>query len=649
MATSGTHSVRAMWDRPMYLKFSWNRTRVSTSGNYSVISWKLEWVSEDSTPCISIFATDWDVNVNGNTYSGSFNNTTTGVETKTITSGTETIYHQADGTMAFFYSFSYYVGLTYGTKSGSGTAILDTIPRRATITSAPTFTDEDNPTITYSNPAGNAATSLQACISFTGVNDDIPYRDIPKTGTSYTFNLTDAERQTLQDAVTTGSYITVRFYVKTVVAGSTYHSYVTRNMSLAEVMPVLAPTVYDSNARTVALTGDNTTFIKYYSNATFNTGARAVSGATITSQYVINGAQRYDDVSTGTFEGVESNTFYFSVTDSRGHTTKDALVRDLIPYVKLTSSLNTDVLTANGELTFTVSGKYFNGSFGAQNNEMEVEYMILDENGDPVFNFDGSGWVQLGVVTPTVNDGNYEYSYTITGLDYYGQYELTVNVIDQLTPVQSSSTIIQATPVFDWGQNDFKHHTNVYIDNNKTIRSYQSDGTDVQILGLNTSNGTVLGWGGYDNSNGDTSVYGNNVRIHTKEKLLINGREYGANKVLWESTGWYMNGGQAANLSEPISAQPNGIVLVFSLYRNGAPEDVSINSFFVSKKEVELLPNAPHTFFMMINSGFSVIGAKYLYIDDEVITGHATNSTAGSNNNLTYNNDNFVLRYVIGV
>ena len=110
-----------------------------------------------------------------------------------------------------------------------------------------------------------------------------------------------------------------------------------------------------------------------------------------------------------------------------------------------------------------------------------------------------------------------------------------------------------------------------------------------------------------------------------------------------------MSNTDTITLSEPISAQPNGIVLVFSLYRNGAAENISINSFFVSKKEVELLPDAPHSFFMLIDSGFSIIGAKKLFINNTTITGNYTNITSGTNNNLTYNNFSFVLRYVIGV
>jgi hypothetical protein len=69
----------------------------------------------------------------------------------------------------------------------------------ATITYAPNFNDESNPTIKYNNPAGKTVTSLQACISLDGSKADVSYRNIPKKGTSYTFDLTDEERNVLRE------------------------------------------------------------------------------------------------------------------------------------------------------------------------------------------------------------------------------------------------------------------------------------------------------------------------------------------------------------------------------------------------------------------------------------------------------------------
>lgn len=641
MATNG--SLIILQTNTVKVEFTWTRTSYSVKNLTSVISWELTCEKLDSSSSTQSFT--YNMSIDGTAYSGSINNS----GNKTV-SGTHTFTHYGDGTRAFIYK------CTLGSQSEvSKYFILDSLPLAAEILTAPNFNDEENPTITYSNPSYDLVSGLAACISFTGTNDDIAYRDIPKNSTSYTFELTSEERQILRAKITSGNSIEVIFYVRTIrhdSSGAVYtYSRLTRALSLVNYTPTLNPSVIDSNTRTVELTGDNTKFIRYFSTAYYNTGAVAKKEAYIESQQIINGSQTIDiedqDQRTGTITAVDSNTFYFTAIDNRGNQVKDFEVVDLIPYVRLTGFLTLYPMSANGNLTFMVKGNYYDGSFGAQSNNIQFSYGIRENGGD-------ISWVNIDPETQgslTLSDGTYEFSYSISGLNYDSTYTLTVSLEDALSDnVQLTADSISSSPVFDWGGNDFNFNVPVYVKKNMGLRTIDNDGNDVSVFNPCNPNGAlVIGWGQYDKANGDTSVYGNNVRLTAKKDVFINGRAYGSQKILWQSSGWYMNATQIANLSEAISKQPNGIILVFSLYRNGAAEDASIHSFFVSKKEVELLPNAPHTFFMMINSGFSVIGAKYLYIDDTKITGHDTNSTAGTNNNMTYKNDNFVLRYVIGV
>ena len=105
--------------------------------------------------------------------------------TKTIT-----VNHAADGKKTISVAATIKTNLQFGNASISDTFTCVDIPRQAKLTAAVDFNDEANPTITYTNPAGSAVSSLQACISLDGTVDDIKYRDISKTGTSYTFTLT---------------------------------------------------------------------------------------------------------------------------------------------------------------------------------------------------------------------------------------------------------------------------------------------------------------------------------------------------------------------------------------------------------------------------------------------------------------------------
>lgn len=150
---------------------------------------------------------------------------------KGSTSGTITVDHNGDGKKSISVSMTTAI-YTGTTSTSSDTWTLDSIPRQATITSAPDFTDLDNPTITYSNPAGNAVTSVEACISLTGAVDDIAYRAISKTGSTYTFPLTDAERNVLRNA--TVNTRTVYFYVRTYIGSVRYLFSVARTLTIAE-------------------------------------------------------------------------------------------------------------------------------------------------------------------------------------------------------------------------------------------------------------------------------------------------------------------------------------------------------------------------------------------------------------------------------
>lgn len=118
-------------------------------------------------------------------------------------------------------------------------------------------------------------------------------------------------------------------------------------------------------------------------------------------------------------------------------------------------------------------------------------------------------------------------------------------------------------------------------------------------------------------------------------------------KVLW-SGNIYMTSSQSIVLSENISKQPNGIVLIFSRFANNVAENSNFNHFFVSKKHVANHPGTGSAFFMAAVN-FSFICSKYLYISDDRITGNDLNSSTGTNNGITYNNAGYVLRYVIGV
>lgn len=123
----------------------------------------------------------------------------------------------------------------------------------------------------------------------------------------------------------------------------------------------------------------------------------------------------------------------------------------------------------------------------------------------------------------------------------------------------------------------------------------------------------------------------------------------GGNRVLW-SGALLMSASQTATLSQKISEQPNGIVLVFSRYSASESRNYHFNSFFIAKGFVEVMPGVGNTFLMTTDGSFSVMATKYLYIHDDKIVGNDNNTLTGTGTSgVKYENNGFVLRYIIGV
>ena len=432
------------------ITFNWSLASQSIENNTSTINWSF--VGSGS-------ATSWY-----NTRNGYVNidgarrwTQTSDIQLRngtTMASGTLTITHNADGKR----SFSADGGATifnYGTyQTGSGSWELPQIPRAATLTTAPNFTDEGNPTITYSNPAGSAVSSLKACIAdINGQNLYAEYRDIPLDGTAYTFNLTEQERNNLRWASINSPNLAVKFYVTTTISGNTYYSTLDKIVNIVNANPTIEASAIDVGASSTLLTGDNKTIIKGHNYIEVSQTATSYKGSSIKKQTIVCGGQVIEGAS-GSLVNVDSGEILFTATDSRGFTTTKTINLKVIDYIKLTCNLTASLPNALGEMTFNVKGNYFNGSFGATDNTLQVFYRIKKE--DEAY----SDWIEL----PT-EDG-YNITARLTGLDYKAKYTLQAKAKDKVLEVLSAERVIKAIPVFDWSKNDFKFKVDVFDKNN---------------------------------------------------------------------------------------------------------------------------------------------------------------------------------------
>ena len=337
--------------------------------------------------------------------------------TLTLASGTTTITHDADGKKSLSVAFSITmdsVSYTPGNLSGEGTMELVQIPRAATITNAPDFTDEQNPKIEYSNLAGNIVSALAACISLTGSTDDIAYREVSKTGNSYTFTLTDAERAVLRNACTTSNTREVIFYLRTTIGTNVYYTTAARTLSIVNADPTFTAsqvTYADTNESVVNITGNPQHIVQNKSALTVYLGvATGNKGATISEYEVtVNGVTKTNaknsSVQFGTVNTSQDTDITVVVTDSRGNKTTVTKTITILSYATPTYTVvlerlnnyedetyltvDASIASVNGKnvVTITYKKKPNGGSYGSATTLTDKEKHTTSCNKDYIYTF----------------------------------------------------------------------------------------------------------------------------------------------------------------------------------------------------------------------------------------------------------------------
>lgn len=125
---------------------------------------------------------------------------------------------------------------------------------------------------------------------------------------------------------------------------------------------------------------------------------------------------------------------------------------------------------------------------------------------------------------------------------------------------------------------------------------------------------------------------------------------FSANKILWGPDNYYMTGGQTINLSQKVSEQKNGIILVWQAYVNGEPQFYDFNYTFIPKHHTLVFPGRGVSCFLNNSTG-AKIGTKYVYVHNDKIEGNNVNDDGETNRagGITTINNYWVLTYVLGV
>lgn len=185
---------------------------------------------------------------------------------------------------------------------------------------------------------------------------------------------------------------------------------------------------------------------------------------------------------------------------------------------------------------------------------------------------------------------------------------------------------------------------NVIIKTDNAFKVVGADGYAYLEAPIEFGGYTSLGYGSYKNGK-NTNIYGSPVNINIDGTM----RAFGQNKVLWSGAS-YMNESQTANLSEAVSKQPNGIVLIWGQYKDGTAGNCDYNCVFVPKYQVATHAGAGVAAMMTTATG-ATLGAKYVYVHDTKVVGYSTNDFGATDiaSGIKRTNTYFVLRHIVGV
>ena len=460
------------------LRFNWSQSSQSIANNNSVVSWNLQLIASGGSISSST-SKSWAVTVNGTNYSGT---NTVGISsgtTKTLASGSTTIAHNADGTKSFSFSFSQQFDISYsgvgwiGTKSGSGSGTLSTIPRTSSVSSTNANIGE-NITITI-NRASSSFTHTLTYV-FNSLTGTIATKT---SSTSVSWTLPTSFYAQIPNSKSSWGRVICDTYSGSTKIGSSecrFDVYVKESSN----KPGISASVVDINATTKALTGDENKLIKYYSNVRFNIDSTPKNSASTKGIYINYLGNSFTGGSgnhwSAEFSNVISGQYICSVTDTRDLSNSVTINKTLINYIKLSCAMTVSNPTASGECTLTITGNYFNGSFGATSNTLTVQYKK-----------DSGSWTNA---TATKSGNTYTATVKLTGLDYTQAYTFQARAVDKLATVTTESKTVKSTPIFDWGSDDFHFHVPVTINGNSKAIEIGTGESDVYVH--NTKSGKYL-------------------------------------------------------------------------------------------------------------------------------------------------------------
>ena len=307
--------------------------------------------------------------------------------------------------------------------------------------------------------------------------ETVDISDATKGTWACTYHIPDATLQPIRAALYDQNEATAKIWLMSTYGG-VERTYVREvPYKITHAYPIIDNImIRDVQSTITALTGDPAIIVKGESMAEYVFEPIALKEARVKEYSVTNGSQTKSGMTVGVIDDVESGLFTFKVTDSRGLSTVRSVTQPFVDYVRPTVhvKLETEFETETTvKLKVTVTGEYFNGSFGAVDNTITLyrnsvspdsavsnQYQDASLRDDFELTFDGY---------------KYKATYTIGSQPYGEPLYQRVMIKDKLYSVASQTQMITTEPLFDWADTDFNFNVPVKMHGETVLRHNRTD------------------------------------------------------------------------------------------------------------------------------------------------------------------------------
>jgi hypothetical protein len=439
--------------------------------------------SNSSNITYELYLVSGNASGSGSTWNAYINNGWVGSGTTmsantTVLIGTraETVYHNDDGTKNVGYSADLNTPWTLGNAHLDGNFDLPRIDRYAQMTGASGFTDEapSNPSFTYYNPRN---LTMSAWLEINPNGEHICTRTVTGSGNgTYTWTLTDAERNQLRAKIPNSNTATCRIGIYSTIGSTQEASYRDVEFRITNANPEATYEELETNATIVTLLGSDSasTVVQNASQVQYTITATPKKSASISRVIIKHNNKDYSTtLSSGKYVGtvpISANTLSIVVTDSRNNSrTYNITKSNFVNYkpVDIASDFTIKRLNATSStIRFNLTATYYQITLGSTANEPHLYYKLDNGNFVEIPKKDTQQQIdgyEIDTTNHKITLSNYDVSNLLV---YTSPGQFTLYLEDFLTSDQEAGTngyVTKGIPTFDAGEHDLKVNGNLYV------------------------------------------------------------------------------------------------------------------------------------------------------------------------------------------